>query len=168
MFERAPNLGGFTLLGLVLFNADLIYLRIISGQAAAGYYAAAYTFIAFAANLSVAWAHSVMPAMALYEKTDAQRNGVYETSMLLAYAASLPVAVGGILCASPLIALVFGVNFAPAVSALAWLLPAIPIAAVRELLSTIGHRAATLPDPDQRDLRDHQHRYDRRWFPDMG
>ena len=133
LFERAPHLVGFTLLGLVLFNADLIYLRFVSGQAAAGYYAAAYTLIAFAANLSVTWAHSVMPTMARYEKLDTERNAVYETSMLLAYAVALPAAVGGILCASPLIELVFGIDYAPSAPALAWLLPAVPIAAVREI-----------------------------------
>lgn len=133
LFERAPHLVGFTLLGLVLFNADLIYLRFVSGQAAAGYYAAAYTLIAFAANLSVTWAHSVMPTLARYEKLDAERNAVYETSMLLAYAVALPAAVGGILCASPLIELVFGIDYAPSAPALAWLLPAVPIAAVREI-----------------------------------
>ena len=133
LFERGPHLVGFTLLGLVLFNADLIYLRFISGQASAGYYSAAYTFIAFAANLSVAWAHSVMPSLARIEKTDARRNAVFETALLLAYVVALPVAVGGMLTARPLMELVFGSAFLPAVAALVWLLPAVPIAAVREI-----------------------------------
>ncbi len=133
LFERSVHLVGFTLLGLVLFNADLIYLRFISGQAAAGFYAAAYTFIAFAANLSVTWAHSVMPAMARHDRTDARRNEVYETAMLLAWTVALPVAIGGMLTAAPLIQLVFGTDYAPAVPALVWLLPAAPIAAVREI-----------------------------------
>jgi O-antigen/teichoic acid export membrane protein len=121
------------LLGLVLFNADLIYLRFISGQASAGYYSAAYTFIAFAANLGVAWAHSVMPSLASIERTDARRNTVFETALLLAYVVALPVAVGGMLTARPLMELVFGPAFLPAVAALVWLLPAVPIAAVREI-----------------------------------
>jgi O-antigen/teichoic acid export membrane protein len=133
LFERGPHLVGFTLLGLVLFNADLIYLRFVSGQAAAGNYAASYTFIAFAANLSVTWAHSVMPSMARFDKSDGRRNDVYETSMLLAYTVALPVAVGGILTARPLMDLVFGPEYLAAVSALIWLLPAVPVAAVREI-----------------------------------
>jgi O-antigen/teichoic acid export membrane protein len=114
LLARGPHLVGFTLLGLVLFNADLIFLRFVSGQAAAGYYAAAYTFIAFAANLSVAWAHSVMPSLAREERYDRQRDDVYGTAMLLAYAVALPVAVGGILTAAPLIQLIFGSNYLPA------------------------------------------------------
>jgi PST family polysaccharide transporter/lipopolysaccharide exporter len=133
LLARGPHLIGFTLLGLVLFNADLIYLRFISGEAAAGYYAAAYTFIAFAANLSVTWAHSVMPTMARFEKTDDQRNGVYQTALLLAYAVSLPVAVGGMLTASSVVVLVFGSDYTPAVPALVCLLAAVPIGAVREI-----------------------------------
>lgn len=133
LLARGPHLVGFTLLGLVLFNADLIFLRFVSGQAAAGYYAAAYTFIAFAANLSVAWAHSVMPSLAREEWDDRQRNDVYGTAMLLGYYVALPVAVGGILTATPLIQLIFGSNYLPAVPALAWLLPAVPIAAAREI-----------------------------------
>jgi O-antigen/teichoic acid export membrane protein len=136
LFARGPYLVGFTLLGLVLFNADLIYLRFISGEAEAGYYAAAYTFIAFAANLSVAWAHSVMPTLARFERADEGRNHVYQTAMLLAYTVSLPVAVGGMLIALPLIQVLFGQDYASAAAVLAWLLPAVPVAAIREIAVT--------------------------------
>lgn len=133
LFARGPHLVGFTLLGLVLFNADLIYLRFISGQEAAGYYAAAYTFIAFAANLSVAWAHSVMPALARDQSGSAQST-MLSTALLLAFTVTLPAAVGGILVALPLIRLVFGAEYVPAVSALIWLLPSVPLAAMREVI----------------------------------
>ena len=133
LFERAPWLVGFTLLGLVLFNADLIYLRFVSGEAAAGYYAAAYTLIAFAANISITWAHSVMPSIAAYDGDHHRRNEVYETAMLLAFAVALPVAIGGILTATPLIELIFGPRYLAAVPALGWLLVAVPVGAVREI-----------------------------------
>lgn len=133
LIDRAPRLVGFTLLGLVLFNADLIYLRFVSGQAAAGFYAAAYTFIAFAANLAVTWAQSVLPSLARIERGDPARNEIYGTSMLLAFAASMPIAAGGMLTAGPLIALVYGAEFAPAATALIWLLPAVPLSALREV-----------------------------------
>lgn len=133
LFARAPHLVGFTILGLVLFNADLIYLRFVSGQAAAGYYAAAYTFIAFAANLSVTWAHSVLPALARHERGEDERNRLYQTAMLLAFTAGLPVAAGGMLTAVPLIELVFSPEYRPAAMALVWLLPVVPLAAIREI-----------------------------------
>ena len=136
LFARAPWLVGFTLLGLVLFNADLIYLRFVSGEAPAGNYAAAYTLIAFAANISVTWAHSVMPTIVRHDQADPRRNEVYGTAMLLAYAVALPVAVGGILTAPPLIELVFGARYLDAVPALTWLLVIVPVGAVRELAVT--------------------------------
>jgi O-antigen/teichoic acid export membrane protein len=134
LFSRGPHLVGFTLLGLVLFNADLIYVRFISGQEAAGYYAAAYTFIAFAANLSVAWAHSVMPALARLDRSGSEQSTVLQTALLLAFTVTLPVAAGGMLVALPLIRLVFGADYVPAVSALIWLLPSVPLAAMREVI----------------------------------
>jgi O-antigen/teichoic acid export membrane protein len=133
LLDRGPRLVGFTLLGLVLFNADLIYLRFVSGQSAAGFYAAAYTFIAFAANLSVTWAHSVLPSLARFDRADPARNEVYTSALMMAFAVSLPVAVGGMLTAKPLIMLVYGTDFALAASALTWLLPAIPLSALREV-----------------------------------
>jgi O-antigen/teichoic acid export membrane protein len=133
IIARGPHLVGFTTLGLVLFNADLIYLRFVAGQAPAGYYAAAYTFIAFAANLAVTWAHSVLPALAKFDRRESGRNEVYSTAMLLAFVVSLPIAIGGMLTATPLIDLVYGSAFAPAATALVWLLPAIPLSALREV-----------------------------------
>jgi O-antigen/teichoic acid export membrane protein len=133
LFARAPHLVGFTLLGLLLFNFDLIYLRVVSGATQAGHYAAAYTFIAFAGNLAVAWSHSVMPELARLDDRVEERTEVYATSMALVVAVTVPVAVGGILVATPLIALIFGPGYEPAATALRWLLPAVPLAAFREL-----------------------------------
>jgi O-antigen/teichoic acid export membrane protein len=133
LFSRAPHLVGFTLLGLLLFNFDLIYLRYIAGAASAGQYAAAYTFVAFAANLSVAWAHSVMPALARLDQRPDERNDVYATTQAMGFAVTLPVTLGGMLVAEPLIVLVFGPGYEPAGRALQWLLPAVPLSAFREI-----------------------------------
>lgn len=133
LFERAPHLVGFTLLGLLLFNFDLIYLRVMTGATPAGHYAAAYTFIAFASNLAVAWSHSVMPELARLDDRLDERSQVYATSLALAATVTLPVMVGGILLAGPIIAFVFGPGYEPAATALRWLLAAVPLAAFREL-----------------------------------
>lgn len=135
LFSRGPHLVGFTLLGLLLFNADLIYLRVVTGERAAGFYAAAYAFIAFAANLSVAWAHSVMPAIARPGQDPGVRDAVYARAQSLAFLAAVPVAAGGAVVAGQLIQVVFGDEYLPAATALVWLLPAVPIAAVREVVT---------------------------------
>jgi O-antigen/teichoic acid export membrane protein len=133
LFEPAPHLVGFTLLGLVLFNFDLIFLRFVAGESAAGYYAAAYTFIAFAANLIVAWSQSVIPSLARLSDAAGERNAVYDSAIVLGLTVALPATAGGILTAPLLVPLVFGPDFAPAVPALQWLLPAVSLAAIREI-----------------------------------
>lgn len=133
LFDRAPHLVGFTLLGLLLFNFDLIYLRYVAGSSDAGHYAAAYTFVAFTANLSLAWSHSVLPALARLDGKPRERDALYGTTLALGFAVTLPVAVGGILVSTPLVRLVFGDGFGPAADALRWLLPAVPLSALREV-----------------------------------
>lgn len=135
MFERGPRLVGFTLLGLILFNADLIYLRLVSGEREAGLYAAAYTFIAFAANLSVAWAHSVLPAIARSPAGSMERNAVYARALALSFWAAVPLAVGGAVVAAPLMTLVFGEAFGASSGTLVVLLGAVPVAALREVIT---------------------------------
>jgi O-antigen/teichoic acid export membrane protein len=146
LFSAARRILIFTLLGLVLFNFDLLFLRYVKGERDAGYYAAAYALISFAANVIVAYAHSVLPVISRADSSDADRQSVYGGSMILAFAVALPVGVGGALVAEPLVDLVFGTGFTPAAAAMSWLLLTIPIAALREmavmgLLAKSGERA---------------------------
>ncbi len=146
LFGAARQMLVFTLLGLLLFNFDLLFLRYIKGERDAGYYAAAYAVISFAANVIVAYAHSVLPVLSRAQASDADRQSVYADSMVLAFAVALPVGLGGSLVAAPLIDVVFGADFAAAAPAMRWLLLTIPIAALREmavmgLLARSGERA---------------------------
>jgi O-antigen/teichoic acid export membrane protein len=133
VFARARHLVGFTLLGLLLFNFDLIYLRFMSGAEVAGYYAAAYTLISFAANLIVAFAHTVLPTLTRLESDVSARNALFERSCVQAFALALPVGAGAWYVASQTIEQIFGTEYLPAVTALQWLAWSIPLAALREL-----------------------------------
>ena len=133
VFARARHLVGFTLLGLLLFNFDLIYLRLRSGADAAGYYAAAYTMISFAANLIVAFAHTVLPTLARLQGDRAARDAFFETATAHAFALALPVGVGAWYVSRQIIEQVFGPAYTPGVVALQWLAWTIPLAALREL-----------------------------------
>lgn len=130
---RSRRLVAFTLLGLLLFNFDLIYLRIRSGAEAAGFYAAAYTMISFAANLIVAFAHTVLPTLTRLEQDVTKRSALYETVCAQAYALALPVGVGTWYVSGQVIEQVFGRAYLPGVIALQWLAIGIPLAALREL-----------------------------------
>ncbi|MEO7966415.1 MAG: oligosaccharide flippase family protein [Gemmatimonadaceae bacterium] len=133
IFARARHLVGFTLLGLLLFNFDLIFLRIRTGAEAAGYYAAAYTLISFAANLIVAFAHTVLPTLSRLHNDRGARNSLFQTATAHAFALALPVGVGAWYVSRQIIEQIFGPAYTPGVLALQWLSWTIPLAALREL-----------------------------------
>lgn len=132
-FARARPLIGFTLLGLLLFNFDLIYLRLRTGAEAAGYYAAAYTMISFAANLIVAFAHTVLPTLTRLERAPEERNTLFVTVCAQAFALALPLGVGTWYVATQVVQQIFGAAYLPGAVALKWLAWSIPLAALREL-----------------------------------
>ncbi len=133
VFQRSRHLVGFTLLGLLLFNFDLIYLRLRTGPEAAGYYAASYTLIAFAANLIVAFAHTVLPNLTRLEGDAEARGTLFSTVCAQAFALALPVGVGAWYVADQVVVQIFGDAYRPGVVALQWLAWSIPLAALREL-----------------------------------
>jgi O-antigen/teichoic acid export membrane protein len=133
IFERSRHLVAFTLLGLVLFNFNLVLIGVVRGRAEAGLYSAAYTLIAFGANLIVAFAHTVMPTLARLDGDAVARDQVFQRSVLQAFAVALPAGVGAALIADQIIVTVFGTAFGGAVSALRILAWYLPLAAVREL-----------------------------------
>lgn len=133
VFARSRMLVGFTLLGLILFNFDLIFLRIRTGADAAGYYSAAYTMIAFAANLIVAFAHTVLPTLTRLEGAREERDALFQGAGAQAFTVALPVGAGAWFVAEPVIREIFGVAYLPGVIALQLLAWSIPLAALREL-----------------------------------
>ena len=132
-FERSRHLVAFTLLGLILFNFNLVLIGLVRGRAEAGLYSAAYTLIAFGANLIVAFAHTVMPTLARLDDDPVARDRVFQRSVFQAFALALPAGLGAALIADQILGTVFGTQFmggVPALRLLAWYLP---LAAVREM-----------------------------------
>ena len=123
----------FTLLGLLLYNIDLIILRYLAGEAAAGQYAAAYVLISFCANLMVAYSHTVLPALAQDGPPTAGTAATYASALVTACVLTMPVAIGGALIAPLIVQLVFGAEYAPGATALGLLVLAVPIGALREV-----------------------------------
>lgn len=126
---------GSTLLGLVIFNSDLIFLRFLRDREAVGYYAAAYALISFLISISSAHLLTLLPALArLNGASDAQRQ-LYRDAVARMLAVVLPVAVGGALVADPLVRLAFGESFASAIPVLVLLLATVPLFAMRDIAS---------------------------------
>lgn len=133
LLARGRRLVLFTLLGLVLYNVDLLILRVLRGDAAAGKYAAAYVLISFCANLMIAYSHTVLPSMARDPQPTPGTASAYGTGLVVAWLVTLPVAVGGALVAPWLVTLLFGSAYADGAPALQVLVLSVPIAALREM-----------------------------------
>ena len=123
----------FTLLGLVLYNVDLLILRYLRGEADAGRYAAAYVLISFCANLMIAYSHTVLPSMAREPAPTPATAATYRTGLVVAWLVTMPVAIGGALLAPLLIELLFGRAYVDGATALQVLVLSVPVAALREM-----------------------------------
>ncbi|HXE57639.1 MAG TPA: flippase [Gemmatimonadales bacterium] len=133
LLPRSGSLVLGTMLGLMIFNADLIFLRLFRGSTETGLYTAAYTFVSFGVNLGLAYSLSLLPSLTRLGTEPAARTALYQTAVVQVFAVSLPVAVGGQLLAGPLLELVFGTRYAPAGPALALLGWSVPLSLVRDV-----------------------------------
>lgn len=130
---RASSLVLSALLGLMIYNSDLIFLRFFRDLSAVGYYAAAYTLIGFLVNLGIAYGLSLLPTLTRLTSAPAERKGLYHTAMAHMFAAGFPIAVGGSLLAADIIALVFGPAYRLSGVVLTLLIWALPISLLREV-----------------------------------
>ncbi len=131
--RRAAPLVLSAMFGLMIYNADLIFIRVFGARADVGYYAAAYTLISFLSNLGVAYALSLLPTLTRLEARPDEQRELYGTAHAQVLAVGLPVAVGGAILAGPIIALVFGGDYGPSGPALAVLTASVPLALLRDL-----------------------------------
>lgn len=133
VFASTWPLVSSALLGLVMFNADLILLRVFRDTATVGYYAAAYTLVSFLINLGGTYRHSLVPTLARLSDDPAGQHRLYGSAMLLVFSLAFPAAVGGFLLAEPLIITAFGAEYAPAATALGLLVLSVPLSLLREV-----------------------------------
>lgn len=122
--------------GLVIYNSDLIFLRIFRSAREVGLYAAAYTLISFLLNLGVTYGQSLLPTLTRLHPTPEERRRLYHAALAQVFAAALPIAVGGTLVAGGLLGLVFGSQYQIAATALVILLWSIPLAFFRNVPQT--------------------------------
>jgi O-antigen/teichoic acid export membrane protein len=134
LFAGALPLVGHAILGLAIFNSDLIFLDVLKGERAVGVYAAAYTLVSFLLNVGVVYGNILLPALTREGVDAARQRTLFDTAMVQVLAAALPLAVGGYLLADGLIGLVFDPQFADGVPALRVLIWSIVVAWVRNVV----------------------------------
>ena len=126
LFARSFPLVLNILLGLLIFNSDLLVLRAFRDAQTVGWYSASYQLISFLINMAGAYSLSLMPALTQARSESGERRALYVDSLAQALCVGVPIAVGGALCASGLIELVFGASYEPSAMPLTVLLASIP------------------------------------------
>ncbi len=133
LLKRGLPVAGQLLLGLMIFNADLLLLRLMRGSESTGLYAAAYAPLAFAVNVGYAFAYSVLPVLVAEHAADRDASTLYGAQLVRMLSIAFPLAVGGALVAGPIIALGFGPDYAAAAPVLTALMMSAPFAGATAL-----------------------------------
>ena len=148
LMRAAAPIGVAGVFGIVLFRIDTVMLAAFEPDAVVGHYGAAYRL--FETTLFLSWAvgAAVYPLLSRSSRASEPPVGlVYERSLKLVVALTLPLAAGACVLSGPLVRLVFGAEYAEAGDALALLAPAIalyPISYVAGYLLVSQDRALTL------------------------
>ena len=132
---RSATLPGITRLSRALiFTFDVLLLGFLSQRAELGLYTAAYRVCLLVLAVQVAL-HSSYWAAGARAETPSLLGDVVTRAIGVAGAVGLPLVVGGMVLARPLMMLLFGSAYAPGAPMLAWLLVSIGC--------TLGHGAYT-------------------------
>lgn len=130
---RASPLIASALLGLLIYNSDLIFLRFFRDRAAVGLYAAAYLLVSFISNMGTAYGLSLLPSLTRTAAVPADHRGLYHTATAHVFAVGFPITLGGCLLAAQITTLVFGSGYSDSADALRILIWAIPLSLLRDI-----------------------------------
>ena len=134
VFGRGAPMVASGLLAVVIYNIDLVFLRLFRGSEEIGLYLAGYTLINFLGILGHVLALTLVPTFTRLRHSTEARATLYHDGMARALAAGLPIAVGGCLTARLLIALVFGDAYVASAPVLAILIWSMPVVLLRSVL----------------------------------
>lgn len=122
LLHAAAPVAGAWLLGRLYGNLDLVLVSFMRTDAEVGWYSAAYRLLSPFFLLRYPMTYSLMPVMAqLLAESPERVSDLVNRLVRLAIFASVPLGLGGLLLAEPLVKLVYGAAFAPASAPLAWL-----------------------------------------------
>jgi O-antigen/teichoic acid export membrane protein len=130
---RALPLVGSALLGLLIYNSDLIFLRFLRDRESVGLYAVAYTLVSFIANIGAAYFLTLLPGLTRTTERDSEHRDVYHTATAHVFAVGFPIAVGGSLLSPQVIDTIFGSGYSHSAAALRVLVWAIPVSLLRDV-----------------------------------
>jgi len=114
-------------LGAFMLNIDIIILGWMRTASDIGLYAAGQRIVQVLYTLPTILAASTFPALsrAIGKGDSAQARGIMERIMAMLFLISIPIAVGGIILGTPIMAFVFGAKYVPGALAFKILIGAI-------------------------------------------
>lgn len=119
LLASALPLGASRVLGLLSYNFDSLFLGFLRGATPVGWYNAAYKPVLAVLSVPLSYFTGVFPSLSRAYDSDRRRfQRLLADSTELAAAVAVPVGICGSLLADPLIGLVFGDAYQPAVPAL--------------------------------------------------
>ena len=130
---RSRHLVASALLGLVIYSAGLLFLRVVRDATHAGHYAAAYALVTFCLNVGAMYNLSLLPSLTTLAAEPDRQRALYHTAFAHVFAIGFPVAIGGSLLASGAIGLMFGPKYAAAALPFAILVWSIPLNLLRDV-----------------------------------
>jgi O-antigen/teichoic acid export membrane protein len=133
VFSHARPLLLTSLLSLLIYNADVVMLRIFHDRTEVGLYLVAYTLINFIGALGNIITISLLPTLRRLRDNAGPRDTVYHTTVAQALTAGLPIAAGGSLLAPQILGLVFGDEYGASAGALRILIWSFPLLLLRSV-----------------------------------
>lgn len=137
VFTRAVPLMLTHVLGMVVYNSDVILLRFLRDDTQAGLYLAAYTLIGYLGILGTVGRSSLVPTLTRLHPTPDRQRLLYDRFMMRAFALGLPIAACGSLLAQKIIDLAFGAEFAASGPVLVLLLWSVPLLLMRSVMQAL-------------------------------
>jgi O-antigen/teichoic acid export membrane protein len=113
MLRPALTIGAANAMGLLNFNFDSILLGFLKGPVLVGLYTAAYRPVTIALALPVTYFQGLFPALSqLFAEDREAFLHLARRSLRLCAIFAVPVGVGGVMLAEPVILFIFGSNYA--------------------------------------------------------
>ena len=146
LWKESLPIGLSAALAMVLFNFDIVLLGFMKSPAEVGQYSAAYKFINFFSAFIILYYSNLFPSISRCRNNHTLLRRISDRSLKYTLVLAIPLGVGGIFLARPLMAWIFGPEFSEGAAALRMLFWIIPVTASR-----VVYRATLLSHGLQRD-----------------
>ncbi len=128
IFVKSLPFASVAVLAILFFKIDVVMLKIIKGNAEAGWYSASYRLIEVLMFIPYCLLTAAFPRMSrCFEEDVPKLKFIYEKVFLYLYMLGLPIAIGTFLLAHRFIPLIYGGDYLPSIGSLRVLIWALAI-----------------------------------------